>query len=507
MYWRYGNINSERRNNYSWSTGSTSTSITPTPTTTTVYTVTGTTSGCSNIRTATLTIAPAPTVAVNSPAICIGNSTTLTASGATTYTWSTGPISNSIAVSPTTTTVYSVTGANGTCLNSRTTTVTVNALPIINAIASGTNLCAGQTSTLTGSGAVSYTWNPGSITGSPIAITPTASITYSCVGTGTNGCTNTSSAITINVNALPTVTSNSAGICSGSGSATLTASGATTYTWNTSATTAAIVVSPSITTNYTVTGTNAAGCTRTYTTQVFVGPSPTVAVNNATTCAGSPTNLTASGATTYSWSTGASTTSVSVSPVITTVYTVTGTIGGCTNVKTTTVSVNALPSVSLATSSGTACTSSSGGIPLTLTGSPAGGVYSGPGVVGTTFTTQAIAGTYTATYSYTNSTTGCSNTSATTINVAVCTGFAEVTFDNNGNITIIPNPNNGLFTINANVLEKYDVTIYNTLGQLIKNIPQNTNTLNVDLTEYGKGIYSVVFSINGNYRTIKVVVE
>ena len=492
---------------YSWSTGSTATSINPSPASTTVYTVTGTTTGCTDIRTATVTVAPAPTVAVNSATICVGGSTTLTASGATTYTWSTGPISTSISVSPTTTTTYSVTGANGTCTNTRTTTVTVNALPVVIATTTGTNICAGQSSTLTGSGAVTYTWNPGALLGNPIVVTPASSITYTCIATGTNGCTNSATSQNITVNALPTVTSNSASICSGSGSATLTAIGAVTYTWNTAATTAAIVVSPPTTTNYTVTGTNAAGCTNNYTTQVFVGVSPTVAVNNATTCAGNTTNLTASGATTYSWSTGATTTSVSVSPVITTIYTVTGTTGGCTNVQTSTVSVNALPSVSLATSSGTACTGASGGVPLTLTGSPAGGVYSGPGVIGNTFTTQVAPGSYTATYSYTNSTTGCSNSSAVIISVAVCTGAAEIAFDYNGNITIQPNPNNGIFTINANVIENYEVTIYNSIGQLVKKIPQTNRSVDVNLSEFGHGVYNIVFSINGAYTAKKVIVQ
>lgn len=492
---------------YSWSTGSTATSITQSPASTTVYTVTGTSSGCSNIRTATITVAPAPTVAVNAATICAGSSATLTATGATTYTWSTGPISTSVVVTPTATTVYSVTGANGTCLNSRTTTVTVNALPVVNAAASGTTLCSGQSTTLTGTGATSYTWYPGTITGNPIAVSPTSNTTYSCIGTGTNGCTNSSSAVNVVVNALPTVTSNSAGICSGSGSATLTANGALTYTWNTSATTAAIVVSPSVTTNYSVTGTNAAGCNATYTTQVFVGASPTVAVNSATTCAGTSVNLTASGAATYSWSTGAGTSSVSVTPASTTVYTVTGTIGGCSNIKTATVTVNALPSVSLTSSSNNACTSSTGGAAITLTGTPSGGVYSGPGVVGSTFTTQTTAGNYTVSYSYTNATTGCSNTSAITVSVAVCTGLAEVTFENNGEILVIPNPNNGLFTIKANISGKYDVTIYNSIGQLIKNIPQTDKSINVDLREYGSGIYNVVFDLNGVYKSVKVIIQ
>ncbi len=492
---------------YSWNTGATSAAISVTPAVNTTYTVIGTSLGCTNTKTTTVVANAVPTVAVTNATICSGSSANITASGATTYSWSTGATTASVAVSPTVLSVYSVTGTTSGCTNTNTVSVTVNALPIVNATASGTNLCAGQSSTLTGSGAATYTWNPGAITGNPIAVTPASTITYTCVGTGTNGCNSSPTNVNITVNTLPTVTSNSASICSASGPVTLTAVGATTYTWNTSATTAAIVVSPAVTTNYTVTGTNAAGCSNTYTTMVGVASTPTVAVNSATVCSGTPANLTASGATTYSWSTGATTTSVAVTPTALTVYTVTGTTAGCVGTQTTAVTVNALPGVTLSVSSNTACTVSSGGVSLTLTGSPAGGVYSGPGVIGSTFTTQATAGNYTTAYSYTNAANGCSNTSITTITVAVCTGIAQVTFDNDGNISVVPNPNNGLFTIKANVLEKYDVNIYNAIGQLIRTIPQNTKSVNVDLTEFGKGLYNVVFSINGNFKSVKVIVD
>jgi PKD repeat protein len=491
---------------YSWNTGATSAAISVTPATTTNYTVIGTTAGCTNTKTTSIVANAVPTVAANSATICSGQSANLTASGATTYSWSTGATTATIVSSPTIYTVFSVTGTTSGCTNTKTVSITVNALPSVNATASSTNLCAGQSSTLTGTGAASYTWNPGSITGNPIAVTPASNITYTCVGTGTNGCSSLPSSVNITVNSLPTVTSNSASICSGSGSATLTASGAASYTWNTSATTAAIIVNPTVTTNYTVTGTNAAGCTNTYTTMVGVAATPTVTANSATVCAGNSTNLTANGATTYSWSTGATTSSVSVTPTISSVYSFTGTTAGCVGTGTTAVTVNALPSVSLSASSNNACTSSTGGVPISLTGSPSGGTYSGPGVVGSTFTTQVAAGNYTATYSYTD-VNGCNNTSAVTISVSVCTGIAQVVLNNDGSIDVLPNPNNGIFTINANISEKYDVVIYNAIGQVIRNFTQINRTVNVDLSEFGKGIYNVVLNIGGTYKNVKVIVQ
>jgi len=237
-----------------------------------------------------------------------------------------------------------------------------------------------------------------------------------------------------------------------------------------------------------------------------VAPAPTVAVNSATICAGTPANLTATGATTYSWSTGATSASIAVTPTALTVYTITGTTGSCTNVKTATVSVNALPTLTLASSSNTACTASTGGVNLTLTGSPSGGVYSGPGVVGTTFSTQTIAGTYTATYSYTNATTGCSNTINTSIIVSVCTGVSVMNVLD-GELSVYPNPNNGLFTIQANFEENFDVTVYNNIGQVVKQNQGLKGNNQIDMIGFASGIYNIVVNVNGNYKTIKMVIE
>jgi hypothetical protein len=242
------------------------------------------------------------------------------------------------------------------------------------------------------------------------------------------------------------------------------------------------------------------------TTTVTVAPSPTVTVNNATICAGNSTNLIANGASTYSWSTGPTTSSINVSPASTTVYTVTGMNGSCTNAKTSTVTVNPLPTVSLAASSSTACTASTGGVNVSLTGSPAGGVYSGPGVVGSTFTTQATSGTYTAVYSFTNSATGCSNTSNTSIIVNVCTGVEALNILD-GNLLIYPNPNSGIFTIKANFEDSFDITIYNNIGQVVKVANGLKGENEVNLNENGRGIYNVVIKSGNHYRAVKIIIE
>lgn len=486
---------------YTWNPGGiTGSAIVVTPASTTIYTVTGVTSACAGNANKTVTVNPTPTVTVNSPTICTGSSTTLTATGATTYSWNTGATTAAITVTPGTTTVYTVTGTTSGCSNIRTSTVTVAPAPTV-AVNSAT-ICSGNTVNLTASGASTYSWNTGATTAS-IAVSPSTTTSYTV--TGANGtCVNTRTT-TVVVNITPTVAVNNPTICTGN-TTTITASGATSYSWNTGATTSNIVVTPASTTVYTVTGTNTGGCTNVRTATVTVAPAPTVAVNAATICAGNSANLTASGAASYTWNTGALTASIAVSPSVTTTYTVTGANGTCVNSKTTTVNVNALPSVSLAASSSTACTASTGGINVNLTGSPVGGAYSGTGVTGATFTPQATAGTYTATYSYTNSATGCSNSAITSIVVNVCTGLNEVSVLD-GIIAVYPNPNNGVFIIKANSEEMFDVNIYNKLGQLVYNKTQLKGENQINLNEFANGIYNVVIKMKNDYKTVKVIKE
>ncbi len=201
----------------------------------------------------------------SSSSICIDQSATLTASGASSYNWSNNATTAAITVSPNTTTIYTVTGTTNGCTDTKTVAVTVNAKPTITI--NSPSICVGQSATLTASGATTYTWNTNSNSAS-IVVSPSVTTNYTVNGTNTNGCSNTKT-LSVTVNAKPIITINSPSICVGQ-SATLTATGATTYTWNTNSNSASIVVSPSITTNYTVNGTNTNGCSNTKSITVTV---------------------------------------------------------------------------------------------------------------------------------------------------------------------------------------------------------------------------------------------
>jgi len=226
-----------------------------------IYTVVGSTNGClSNVVSSSVTVNTLPLISVNSGTICTGQSFTMVPTGAATFTYSNG----SSVTTPTTNATYSVSGtdANGCVSNvDAVSSVIVNALPTIS-VNSGA-ICAGQSFTMTPSGAFTYTYS----NGNSIA-TPTANATYSVSGADANGCVSKVDAVSsVTVNALPTISAitNNTLLCTGQ-TATLTASGtATSYTWSTTENTMDIAVSPTVQTTYTVNGTDANGCENTTT--------------------------------------------------------------------------------------------------------------------------------------------------------------------------------------------------------------------------------------------------
>ena len=427
---------------YSWApstflSGTTGSSVTATnPTTTTTYTVTVTNgSGQTATATALLTVNPNPVVTVPPATICAGNSTTLTAGGATTYTWSptTGLSSGTgatVTANPTVTTTYTVTGTNPTgCTGTTTVTVTVNPNPVVSV--TGATICPGASAPLTASGATTYTWSPitglSSGTGTTVTANPTVTTTYTVVGT-TNGCTgSTTVVVTVTPPCGPTVATTGVTVCNGvCGSVTSTAANGTppyTYLWNTGATTPNLTPAPcpTVTTTYTITVTDNSvpKGTASAIAVITVNPNPVVSVPAATICNGASTTLTASGATTYTWvpTTGLSSgtgTSVTANPNTTTTYTVTGSNPtGCTGTTTVTVTVNPIPVVTVPNAS--ICPG--GSTPLTASGattytwSPTTGLSSG---TGTTVTANPSA---TTTYTVIGTSNGCTGSTTVIVNV------------------------------------------------------------------------------------------
>lgn len=271
--------------------------------------------------------------------ICDGQSATLTASGGDTYLWSTGETTQSITVTPSTTTTYSVTAFVGSESDTDDVVVNVNEIPTANAGTDQT-ICSGETITLTANGGSSYLWNTGATTAT-INVSPDNTTTYSVTVTE-NGCSDTDDVI-VTVNAAPTANAgNDVSILEGE-STTLSASGGDTYLWSTGETTQTITVAPNTTTTYSVTA-FINGCEGSDDVVVTVESEVIAdAGEDVTICEDSSTTLTASGGTNYLWSTGETTQSIIVSPNATTTYSVTVSNENSSGIDDVTVNVNPNP--------------------------------------------------------------------------------------------------------------------------------------------------------------------
>lgn len=403
----------------------------------------------------------------NNQTIVSGQVATLNATGGGAYFWSNGNTTASFQVAPTATTTYTVTvtGA-GNCTSSAE--VTVNVLPPATVIASAAVpvFCAGGSTQLNaiatgGSGNYTYSWtsNPAgfnSTLSNPV-VSPNTSTTYTVVVS--DGAGTTSATIGVTVNSLPNANAgNDVSVVFGQ-PATLTATGGGTYAWNTGAITAGVIVTPSLTTTYTVTVTNAAGCTATDQVTVTVTGTALSAVVStvvSTICSNDSTTLSAvvsggSGNYTYNWSSdpaGFMSTSAnpSVAPDVTTTYQVEISDGFTTINGSTTVTVNPSPvadagenqSILIGT---TAALTASGGVSyLWNTGENTDTIYVSP----------SLTTTYTVTVTAVN---GCTDTddvsvtvTGTALSVVVNAGSNAICAGQNTQLSAVPSGGTGNYS-------------------------------------------------------------
>ena len=340
---------------YSWSTGETTQSITVS--TSGSYSVTLTDgNGCSSVSSPELiTVNPLPVSQISgNTTICQGSTTTLTASAGTSYLWSTGDTTQAITVGILGNYSVTVTDANACSQLSSVTNIVVNPLPVSTISANGpTTFCIGDSVVLTSNPGTSYLWSNGETTQT---VNVSTSGTYTVAVTGSNGCvSNANSLVSVNANPAVLITCAGSGstVCSGT---TLTASGATTYLWNNGETTTSInVLTPG---TYFVTGTDLNGCSA-FAQPVVINtvnplPAPTISASGPTTFfLGGNVVLTSSAGTSYLWSSGETTQSITVSTSGS--YSVTLTDGnGCSSTSAATAVVN-LMTIPLTNLKGRSC--------------------------------------------------------------------------------------------------------------------------------------------------------
>ncbi len=360
---------------YLWNTGSTNYSIIVTPTITSNYSVqVSTSNGCSGNAAITVSVFPQPTVNVTATStnICSGGNTSLSQSGLTNFTWTSSIgnyTTNPVVVTLTGTTTFTVFGtdANG-CSGSNSISILVSNNPNITISTTSNTLCSTNNVTLTANGASSYTWSTGSFTSTsnplvynPIVTSPSV-LNFSVTGSSGPSCQG-SSVLSLTAYPLPNISiSANNNICVGS-SATLAASGANTYTWTDGANifnTPIIVVSPTSSVNYTITGTNTFGCIDVQTYNLNVVPLPTISISAASNsvCAGQIFTLSASGASGYNWYDGTNYYSGSVlttSIAVNTTYTVTGQQASCSDTKTIQIIAVMAPTINVSASDNVLC--------------------------------------------------------------------------------------------------------------------------------------------------------
>ena len=273
--------------------------------------------------------------------ICAGSSAVLTASGGSSFLWSTGATTKSITVSPKSTTTYSVIVSEGGSSGTDEVLVSVNALPLANA-GVDVSIEPGQSATLTASGGDTYLWNTGETTAS-ITVKPASSMIYE-VKVNRNGCVSVDSVKVTVDNAssgsgIVAEAGKDVSICSGS-SAVLTARGGSVYTWSNGSSGNTIIVSPDKTTTYTVTVSDGVN-TATDDVLVTVNALPSAnAGADVSIEAGQSAILTASGGDTYLWSTGETTASITVKPASSMIYEVKVYKDGCESSDSAKVTVN-----------------------------------------------------------------------------------------------------------------------------------------------------------------------
>jgi hypothetical protein len=298
---------------------------------------------------------------------------------------------------------------------------------------SQTTICSGDQVNLSVSGADTYTWNTGS-NASSLSEMPNGNFIYSVVGTNTTtGCTDTQSQM-ITVNVVPSVVVFADKVTSCAGSIVhLSAYGADTYTWTTFSNNPMITVTPSVTTSYTVVGSNSVGCIGTAAQMINVIPTPTVSASSSAPnqmCQGETQMLTGTGnVVIYEWSATSlfiQSQVALISPMETTTYTLIGTdANGC---------------------------------------------------VGKTTFVQTV---------------------------DACLGISKYTSANG--IKIYPNPSAGLFTVESNSGSSKTVEVTDISGRVVFTATTNDQRVSVNISNMASGIYYVKVQSGSASDVMKVV--
>ncbi|GAL86035.1 parallel beta-helix repeat-containing protein [Sporocytophaga myxococcoides] len=286
--------------------------------------------GC--VKTSTVKIEdPKVPYIVGKKEICKGESTTLTVENGYHYQWSTGATASSITVNPDTTTEYSVLIENKEgCKYEQKVKVIIYEAPIVTGISSDTTICQGTEITLSVSGkAKEFLWTDGHV-GTRVKVKPEETRVYGVKAT--NGCANQigNDYLNVKVTVLPLpeqpviLQGNDLTFCPGQ-TITLESNFSDSIRWSTGATSKSITISDTGT--YRLEKFNQYMCTRTASVSTKYPEKAHIVIDGKgyqTICKGDAAQLSLINGADYLWSTGATSASIEVSPLVTTTYSVRG---------------------------------------------------------------------------------------------------------------------------------------------------------------------------------------
>jgi len=427
---------------------------------------------------------------------CDGDSTVLSLSGQNTYSWSNGPSSDQITVFTSGSYFAEITDSNGCENYTDTVTITVNALPLDSVIFTGnTEFCDGDSVVITALPNAQYSWSTGS-TSNQVVIYSSSNV--SGLVTDLNGCSRQLDTVSVTVNPLPNdsiYVSGSTIFCQGDSVIITSVDLTADHLWSTSDTTSSVIVT--VSGSYHVSLTTDKGCmSLSDTIDVVVNPNPNpnvTIIGSLDLCPGDSVTLQANSGLLYSWNTGDSTQSITLSQSAAVVLDVTNAFGCTSTSNTQDVVLHSYPNTSQIIGD------SVGVVPNTQYS------YSVTPTTGHTYqwstTNGAIVagqGTNTVSIMWSQDTVGsvtvvesngfCTDTA--TLDIRTNIGVSEMI---KSQFTIYPNPTHGLIVIQSEKsLGEYE--LFDVMGARVSDGSSDETVLQLDLTGYPNGVYYIKLS-------------
>lgn len=495
-------------------------------------TVTDNVSGCHSTDSVSVTLSGGPLgIALNSSAstICSGQTVNLIASGSGgastsyTYTWTSNPAgftsSNAtVQVSPTVTTTYTCQISDGSSTVSASKTITVNPTPVVSISGLASSYCSNNAvvtltgtptgGTFSGSGVIGSNFNPANASLGQITITYQYSNSFGCQAIANIPVT-VLQAPTANAGQDTTLPCSNNGVQIGQQPYS-----GVNYSWfPTLGLSNPTISNPNANTNYSInyilTATSTNGCTASDNVNITVLGGPNAnAWGDTTICLGSTVDIHVSGADSYLWSTGDTTTTISVNPAQTTQFFVVSTLNGCADFDTVTVTLS-IPKPNLGKDT-TICANLSylltPGIFTSYawsTGQSSPLIYVdsvGYGLGDATISVEVMDAI------------GCSASDTVVITFDDCTGLLNVDNEEIA-FSIFPNPSKGNFRLTStnSSLKSLELAITDLDGKIVysqelRNVDGTFNR-NLDLTKLPKGIYLVRLISGESVETLKIIIQ